>query len=85
MAHLSVIGRQFAAARVLVEKSQKEIAESSGISVPTLKRMEACSGPVVGIPNNVRAVIESLSLLGIEFINDENAIGVVLRPSNIRE
>lgn len=67
MDHFEVTGRQLAAARTLVGKTQSEIAKAANISVPTLKRMEASPKSVSGIPNNVMAVIRVLEAEGIRF------------------
>ncbi|MGO4677531.1 transcriptional regulator [Bosea sp. 2YAB26] len=70
-------GRQLAAARALAGLGQTEVAASAQISLPTLRRMEASSGPVTGMANNVAAVVRVLTASGIEFISDERGEGVV--------
>lgn len=73
-------GRQLAAARTLLGKTQAEIASAAKISVPTLKRMEASEGSVSGMTNNVAAVVAALLDLGIVFIpSNGNGPGVRLR------
>lgn len=73
-------GRQLAAARTLLGKTQAEIASAAKISVPTLKRMEASEGSVSGMTNNVAAVVAALLDLGIIFIDQNgNGPGVRLR------
>lgn len=73
-------GRQLAAARTLLGKSQAEIAAAARISIPTLKRMEASEGGVAGMTNNVAAVVQALLELGILFIpSNGNGPGVRLR------
>lgn len=80
MAHTTVTGRQIAAARALAGKTQADIAQAAGISVPTLKRMEASDTAVAGIPNNVRAVVAALESAGVLFIDQNgNGPGVRLR------
>lgn len=77
-----VTGRQLAAARVLAGLTQGEIAERAGVSIPTLKRMEAADGVVSGIPNNIKAVIAALEAAGIIFIPENGeGPGVRLRKS----
>lgn len=52
------------------------------ISVPTLKRMEASDGSIVGLTNNVLAVAAVLEAAGIQFIDkgdDSQGPGVALR------
>lgn len=73
-------GRQLAAARTLLGKTQAEIAIAARVSVPTLKRMEASEGSVSGMTNNVAAVVAALIDLGIVFIpSNGNGPGVRLR------
>jgi DNA-binding XRE family transcriptional regulator len=65
---LKVSIRQLKAARALLAWSQPELAAAAGISVPTIKRLEAQEGPLGG--RNEAA--------GIEFI-DENGGGPGVR------
>lgn len=80
--------RAFALARCVVVplereiggRGQAELADRSSISVPTLKRMEASSGPAAGLANNVAAVRQALESAGIEFIAENGGgPGVRLR------
>lgn len=76
----SLSGRQLAAARTLIGKTQSEIATAARISVPTLKRMEASEGNISGMTNNVAAVVQALLDLGIIFVpSNGNGPGVRLR------
>jgi len=80
MDHDSLSGRQLAAARTLIGRTQAEIAAAARISIPTLKRMEASEGAVSGMTNNVAAVVQALLDLGIIFIpSNGNGPGVRLR------
>lgn len=80
MDHDSLSGRQLAAARTLIGRTQAEIAAAARISIPTLKRMEASEGAVSGMTNNVAAVVQVLLDLGIIFIpSNGNGPGVRLR------
>jgi transcriptional regulator with XRE-family HTH domain len=71
-------GRQIAAARTLIGMSQAELAVSSKVSVPTVKRMESSQGVAMGMANNVDAVCRSLMAAGVEFIA-ENGGGAGVR------
>lgn len=73
-----LLGRQIASARTLLSLSQKELAELSNISIPTLKRMEASKGEVGGYANNVNAVQAALENAGVLFI-PENGGGAGVR------
>jgi len=78
--HNGLSGRQLAAARTLLGKTQAEIAAAARISVPTLKRMEASEGGVSGMTNNVAAVVAALLDFGIVFIpSNGKGPGVRLR------
>jgi transcriptional regulator with XRE-family HTH domain len=74
-----VLGRQIAAARVLLGLKQEVLAEAAFISVPTLRRMEASKGPTGGYANNVVSVRRALEAAGIEFIDG----GVKLREMRV--
>ena len=73
--HRFPTGRQLAAARALLGMSQADLATRSAISVPTLKRMEACNGSASGMANNILAVRRALEEAGVDFIDGER-VGV---------
>ena len=79
-----ITGRQIAAARTLLGITQKELAEASSISIPTLKRMEASEGEASGMKNNVGAVVQALIELGVVFI-PENGGGYGVRLRDRKE
>lgn len=60
------------AARALLGIDQKTLAEWSGLSVPTIQRMESGSGNVRGVVDSLTRVVEALERSGIELIG-ENA------------
>ncbi|WP_442583767.1 helix-turn-helix domain-containing protein [Mesorhizobium sp. ASY16-5R] len=75
-------GRQLAAARTIVGMTQADLAAKANISVPTLKRMEAANGPVVGMANNIAAIRAALEAAGVEFIPENGGgLGVRLRTA----
>ena len=76
-------GRQIAAARTLIRMTQTELAEGSNVSVPTIKRMEASNGPVVGMAKNIYAVCRTLQAAGVIFIY-ENGYGPGVRTRKTR-
>lgn len=65
-----ITAAQMRAARVLLGIDQKTLAELSGLSVPTIQRMEASSGNVRGVVASLTKVIEALDLAGVNFISD---------------
>lgn len=63
---------QMRAARALLGIDQKTLAELSGLSVPTIQRMEAGPGNVRGVVGSLTKVVEAFEKAGIELIG-ENA------------
>ncbi len=74
---------QLRAARGLIGWSQARLAEESGLSLPTIKRMEGLIGPGRSSAANVAAVQRALEAAGVEFTNGE-APGVRLRNDRLR-
>lgn len=56
------------AARALLDIDQKALAAASGVSLPTVQRMEASDGQVRGNIDSLMKIIEALDRLGIELI-----------------
>ena len=61
---------QLKAARALVRMEQRTLAEASGVSLPTIQRMEASNGTVRGVIESLTKVMAALEAAGVEFIND---------------
>jgi len=61
---------QMKAARALVGMEQKILAELSGVSLPTIQRMEASNGVVRGVIETLMKVMDALEAAGVEFINE---------------
>lgn len=76
MSILKVSIRQIKAARMLVGWSQAELALQSGISEPTIKRLEASDGLLGGRADTADKIVAALEAAGVEFIN---GTGVKLR------
>jgi predicted transcriptional regulator len=51
-----------------VGMEQKTLAEASGVSLPTIQRMEASNGTVRGVIESLTKVMGALEAAGIEFI-----------------
>jgi predicted transcriptional regulator len=49
---------------------QKALAEASGVSLPTIQRMEASNGIVRGVIDSLMKILAALEAAGIEFINE---------------
>jgi transcriptional regulator with XRE-family HTH domain len=74
---------QIRAARGLLGWSQSELASQAGVSVPTVKRVEAATGPRVSQQARDK-LRQALEAAGIEFIA-ENGGGVGVRLHNKRK
>lgn len=70
--------RQLKAARSLLAWSQEQLAAAAGISIPTIKRLEAQEGPLGGRDDTVRKIEAALEAAGVDFI-DENGGGPGVR------
>ncbi len=64
---------QMRAARALLGIDQRQLADLSGVSLPTVQRMEASEGNVRGVVDTLTKVIEALDRAGVELIGD-NAV-----------
>ncbi|MDB5393455.1 MAG: transcriptional regulator, family, partial [Rhodospirillales bacterium] len=63
-----ITAAQLRAARALLSIDQRELAELSGVSLPTIQRMEASEGNVRGVIDTLTKIIEALDTAGIELI-----------------
>ena len=61
---------QLKAARALVGMEQKALSQASGVSLPTIQRLEASNGTVRGVIDSLTKVRAALEIAGIEFINE---------------
>jgi transcriptional regulator with XRE-family HTH domain len=67
---------QIRAARALVSWSQPALAKASGLSLPTIVRMESAAGPGRSSAANVEAVRKALESAGVLFIEADDAKAV---------
>ena len=70
--------RQVKAARVLLGWTQADLADRSGISEPTVARLESLDGRLGGRAGTADKIRAALETAGIEFI-DENGGGPGVR------
>ena len=72
---------QIRAARVLVGLSQQELAEQAGVSLGTVKRVEAAREELAGTAQTIARIQVALETEGIIFIDQDenNGPGVRLR------
>ncbi len=68
-----ITAAQMRAARALVGIDQRQLADLSGVSLPTIQRMEASEGNVRGVVDTLTKVVETLDRAGVELIGD-NAV-----------
>ena len=61
---------QLRAARALAGLDQRRLAELSGLSVPTIQRMEASEGVVRGNVDSLMKLIAALDAAGVELIGE---------------
>lgn len=77
---------QMRAARALLGIDQKTLAGLSGLSLPTIQRMEASDGTVRGVVDSLTKVVQALDRAGVELIGEGAASqhggrGVRLKPA----
>jgi transcriptional regulator with XRE-family HTH domain len=65
-----ITAAQLRAARVLLGIDQRRLAELSGLSVPTIQRMEASETMVRGNVDSLVKLIAAFNEAGIEMIDD---------------
>ena len=58
------------AARALLEIDQRELAQRSGLSLPTIQRMESSAGVIRGNVDSLMKLVGALSDAGIELIGE---------------
>jgi transcriptional regulator with XRE-family HTH domain len=64
---------QLRASRALLGMDQRKLAEISGLSLPTIQRMEASDGVIRGNVDSLMKVIGALDEAGVELIADNAA------------
>jgi transcriptional regulator with XRE-family HTH domain len=65
-----ITAAQMRAARALLGIDQRSLAELSGVSLPTIQRMEASEGNVRGVVDTLTKVVEALTAAGVELIGE---------------
>jgi transcriptional regulator with XRE-family HTH domain len=61
---------QLRSARALLGIDQRQLAELSGLSVPTIQRMEASEGVIRGQVDSLMKLVSALDEAGIELIGE---------------
>jgi transcriptional regulator with XRE-family HTH domain len=65
-----ITAAQLRAARALVGMDQRDLAAASGLSLPTIQRMEASEGVIRGNVDSLMKLIAALEVAGVELINE---------------
>lgn len=65
-----ITAAQLRAARALTGIDQRQLAELSGLSVPTIQRMEASAGVIRGNVDSLMKLVAALDAVGIELIGE---------------
>ncbi|MET0472302.1 MAG: helix-turn-helix transcriptional regulator [Xanthobacteraceae bacterium] len=65
-----ITGPQMRAARALLDIDQRELAQRSGLSLPTIQRMESSGGVVRGNVDSLMKLVDALATAGIELIGE---------------
>ena len=61
---------QLRAARALLGIDQRQLAALSGVSLPTIQRMEASVGQVRGTVDTLVKVVDALEAAGVELLGE---------------
>lgn len=65
-----ITAAQLRAARALLGLDQRELAERSGLSLPTIQRMEASDGTVRGNVDSLVKLIDALERAGVILLGE---------------
>lgn len=71
-------GEQIKAARALTRLEQAGLAQASGLSLPTIKRLEKMVGPISANTSTEAAIRRAFDGLGVIFL-DADTLGVGVR------
>ena len=68
-----ITAAQLRAARALLGLDQRKLAELSGLSLPTIQRMEASDGVVRGNVDSLMKLVGALEAAGVTLIGEGSA------------
>jgi transcriptional regulator with XRE-family HTH domain len=68
-----ITAAQLRASRALLGLDQRKLAELSGLSLPTIQRMETSEGVIRGNVDSLMKLVSALDAAGIELISDNAA------------
>lgn len=66
-----ITAAQLRAARALLGIDQRDLAEMSGLSVPTIQRMEASAGVIRGNVDSLMKLVSALNTAGVDLIGEQ--------------
>ena len=73
-----ITSEQVRAARALIRWEQKDLADASSVSLPSIKRLETQAGELAAQPRTITAIRTALESAGVIFI-DQNGEGAGVR------
>ena len=77
---MSITSEQIRAARALLRWEQRDLAEASGVSLPSVKRLETQPGALAAQQRTIVELRNALEKAGVEFIAENGGgPGVRLR------
>jgi transcriptional regulator with XRE-family HTH domain len=77
-----ITSEQIRAARALLRWEQRQLAEASQVSLPSIKRLETTPGPLAAQQRTVDALRSAIEAAGVEFLDgDGGGSGVRLKKS----
>lgn len=74
-----ITSEQLRSARALVKMEQRELAERTGISVPTIRRLEGASGILKTSAARMHLLQTALEAAGVTFIPEDGGGGPGVR------
>jgi transcriptional regulator with XRE-family HTH domain len=80
-----ITAAQLRAARGLLGIDQRQLAEMSGLSVPTIQRMEASESMIRGNVDSLMKLIAALDAAGIELIDEGAASSAAGRGVRLKD
>jgi predicted transcriptional regulator len=80
---MMLTSEQIRAARMLLRWEQKDLAKASGVSLPSIKRLETQPGELGAQVRTIEAIQNAFETAGIQFI-PENGSGAGVRLKKAR-
>jgi hypothetical protein len=78
---VKISSEQVRAARALLRWEQRDLAEASKVSLPSIKRLETTPGTLAAQERTVEAIRTAIDAAGVEFTNGDQP-GVRMRKKN---